>query len=462
MKHLEVDVAVIGAGSAGLRAFRTASEWTDRAVLIEGGPHGTTCARVGCMPSKLLIAAAESAHAVQQAPEFGIKVHGSHIDGAAVMQRVRSERDRFVGFVVGGVDDIPPEKRLSGHAKFVDDHRLDVGGHTRVAADRIVIATGSSPVIPPFLQALGDRLVVNDDIFDWQDLPRSVAVFGPGIIGLELGQAMKRLGVDVIMFGRGGPVGPLTDPEVLAAAGALFGSEFYLDADADVEGVERTASGVRLKYVGRDGVVTSREVDYVIATTGRQPNVSGLELNNTNLPLDAAGLPTFDPATLRVGESHVFIAGDVSNFRPVLHEVADEGTIAGTNAGRYPDVRPGQRSSPLSIVFTDPQMAMVGSSYADLRPSEVVVGEVSFADQGRSRVMLKNAGVLRIYADKFSGRFLGAEMLGPRAEHIGHLLAWSHQSGLTIAQMLKMPFYHPVIEEGLQTALRDAQAQQRR
>ena len=107
-------------------------------------------------------------------------------------------------------------------------------------------------------------------------------------------------------------------------------------------------------------------------------------------------------------------------------------------------------------------MAMVGSPYADLRPSEVVVGEVSFADQGRSRVMLKNAGLLRIYADKLSGRFLGAEMLGPRAEHIGHLLAWSHQSGLTIAQMLQMPFYHPVIEEGLQTALRDAQAQQRR
>ena len=273
MKHLEVDVAVIGAGSAGLRAFRKASEWTDSAVLIEGGPHGTTCARVGCMPSKLLIAAAESAHAVQQASEFGIKVNGSHIDGAAVMQRVRSERDRFVSFVVAGVDDIPAAKRLSGHAKFLDDHQLDVGGHTRVTADRIVIATGSSPLIPPFLQALGDRLVVNDDIFDWQDLPRSVAVFGPGVIGLELGQALKRLGVDVIMFGRGGPVGPLTDPELRAAANAIFGKEFYLDTDADVEGVERTANGVRLEYVGRDGVITSKEVDYVVAATGRQPNV---------------------------------------------------------------------------------------------------------------------------------------------------------------------------------------------
>ncbi|MDH3619308.1 MAG: dihydrolipoyl dehydrogenase [Gammaproteobacteria bacterium] len=458
MKHLEVDVAVIGAGSAGLRAFRKASEWTDKVVLIEGGPHGTTCARVGCMPSKLLIAAAESAHAVQQAPKFGVETDGVRIDGVAVMRRVRSERDRFVSFVVGGVEEIPAAKRLSGYAKFVDDHRLEVGGHTTVTADRVVIATGSTPVIPPFLQVLGDRLVVNDDVFDWQDLPRSVAVFGPGIIGLELGQALKRLGVDVIMFGRGGPVGPLTDPELLAVAADIFGNEYYLDADADVERVERTANGVRIKYVGHDGVVTSKDVDYVIAATGRQPNVSGLELNNTSLPLDAAGVPDFDPATLRVAETHVFIAGDVSNFRPVLHEAADEGTLAGINAGRFPDVQSRKRSSPLSIVFTDPQIAMVGTRYADIRPTKVVVGEVSFADQGRSRVMLKNEGLLRIYADIASGRFLGAEMLGPRAEHIGHLLAWSHQAGMTIAQMLKMPFYHPVIEEGLRTALRDAQA----
>lgn len=458
MRHLEVDVAVIGAGSAGLRAFRKASEWTDKVVLIEGGPHGTTCARVGCMPSKLLIAAAESAHAVRQAPEFGVKTDGVHIDGAAVMRRVRSERDRFVSFVVGGVEEIPAARRLSGFAKFIDDHRLEVGGHTTVTADRVVIATGSAPLIPPFLQALGDRLVINDDIFDWHDLPHSVAVFGPGVIGLELGQALKRLGVDVVMFGRGGPVGPLTDPELLAAADEVFGREFYLDADADVARVERLANGVRIRYVGHDGVMTSKEVDYVVAATGRQANVSGLALDNTSLPLDAAGVPEFDPETLRVGETHVFIAGDISSYRPVLHEAADEGTIAGTNAGRFPDVQPGKRSSPLSIVFTDPQIAIVGSRYADIRPGEVAVGEVSFADQGRSRVMLMNEGLLRIYADKTSGRFLGAEMLGPRAEHIGHLLAWSHQAGMTIPQMLEMPFYHPVIEEGLQTALRDAQA----
>ena len=99
---------------------------------------------------------------------------------------------------------------------------------------------------------------------------------------------------------------------------------------------------------------------------------------------------------------------------------------------------------------------MVGSRFVDLYDREVVIGEASFDEQGRSRVMLKNEGVMRVYADADDGRLLGAEMFGPRAEHIGHLLAWAHQNRMTISQMLDMPFYHPVIEEGLRTALRDA------
>lgn len=171
MKDLDADVAVIGAGSAGLAAYRAAREWTDSVVLIEGGAHGTTCTRVGCMPSKLLIAAAEAAHAVREAPAFGIAAAPPVVDGSAVMDRVRAERDRFVGFVLEDVDAIEPAQRLEGRATFLDDHRIAVGDHIVVNAGRIVIATGSSPNIPPSFAALGDRLVVNDDILDWRDLP---------------------------------------------------------------------------------------------------------------------------------------------------------------------------------------------------------------------------------------------------------------------------------------------------
>ena len=359
-------------------------------------------------------------------------------------------------FVIESVNDIPSEHRLQGMARFLDDHRLQVGDQYIINASRIVIATGSTPSYPPHFEELGDRVLVNDDIFEWRELPESVAVFGPGVIGLELGQALHRLGVRVLMFGIDNVVGPLTDPRVRDVARTAFGQEFYLDPDASVRSIRRSASGVTIDYVDVDGDDATADVDYVIAATGRRPNIAGLDLENTSLPLDAHGIPVTDYSTTRVGESHVFIAGDANNDRPLLHEASDEGRIAGDNAGRYPDVRPGSRRSPLAIVFSDPQIAMIGASFAEIANRRYVTGEVSFEDQGRSRVMLKNQGLLRIYADARDGTLLGAEMVGPRTEHLGHLLAWAHQSGMTVADMLAMPFYHPVVEEGLRTALRDA------
>ncbi|HUQ27087.1 MAG TPA: dihydrolipoyl dehydrogenase [Usitatibacter sp.] len=452
-----VDVAVIGAGTAGLAAYRAARAAGARAVIIEGGAYGTTCARVGCMPSKLLIAAAEAAHAVHRAAGFGVHVDGPvRVDGVEVMARVRRERDRFVGFVLEGVEAIPGADRIRGTARFIDAHTLDVDGQMLVARS-IVIATGSRPAIAPILRGLGDRLVVNDDVFGWHDLPRSVAVFGPGVIGLEIGQALARLGVRVVILGRGGRLGPITDPVVQRAALKAFGEELALDPDAHVTRVERVGNEVEVDYMGLDGAPRKERFDYVMAATGRVPNVDSLGLDKLGLTLDARGVPYSNRFTTQVGGTSIFIAGDAADDAPLLHEAADEGRIAGTNAAAYPDVKPGLRRAPLGIVFTEPQVAIVGGGFASQRAA-LAVGEVSFEDQGRSRVMLRNRGHLRVYGDPTSGRFLGAEMVGPDAEHIGHLLAWALQAGMTVAEMLDMPFYHPVVEEGLRTALRDLQA----
>ncbi|MGH7885270.1 MAG: dihydrolipoyl dehydrogenase, partial [Thermodesulfobacteriota bacterium] len=140
---------------------------------------------------------------------------------------------------------------------------------------------------------------------------------------------------------------------------------------------------------------------------------------------------------------------------PLLHEAANEGKIAGLNAANYPNVAAKCRGTALSIVFTDPQIAIIGKLPNELKEGSYVTGHFSFEDQGRSRVMLKNKGLMNIYAEYGSGLFLGAEIFGPRAEHLGHLLAWSIENNNTIPEMLEMPFYHPVIEEGLRTALRD-------
>lgn len=199
--------------------------------------------------------------------------------------------------------------------------------------------------------------------------------------------------------------------------------------------------------------------DYALAAVGRIPNVDHLGLSRAGLDLDEHGVPLFDRRTLRCGDSSIFLAGDADGDVPVLHEAVDEGALAGGNAARFPDVRAGHRRTPMSIVFTDPQLAVIGEGWAKLRDRNPIVGAVSFERQGRSRVMLVNQGRLHVYAHRVTGRLLGAEMIGPDAEHLAHLLAWAHQLKLTVTAMLALPFYHPVIEEGLRTALRDAARQ---
>jgi len=456
MNTLHVDVAIIGAGTAGMSAYRAAREHTENLVLIEGGHYGTTCARVGCMPSKLLIAAAEAAKNTHEAHRFGVRTAQVSIDGSAVMKRVRDERDRFVGLVIETVTSWPLEHRLVGTACFLNAHQLQVGDHSIVTADRIVIATGSHPVIPEgWIEELDHRLVINDDIFDWDDLPASIAVFGGGVIGLEMAQALHHLGVRVRQFGHSGAIGPLTDPSILNYGKALFTSEYSFAPDSQVVTVRRDGSGVAVTY-NESGLAHSEHFEYVLAAVGRRPNLQGLGLEYSGLPIDHFGQPVFNRATGQIGDSHIFIAGDVSGDRSILHEAADSGRIAGDNAGRFPDIRVRPRRAPLVIAFSAPQIALAGATYQALCKSGTVftVGEASFDDQGRSRVIGHNQGLLRVYGEVGSGRFLGMEMIGPAAEHIGHLLAWAVQQQMTVQEMLDCPFYHPVIEEGVRSALR--------
>lgn len=455
----EVDVAVLGAGTAGLGAYRAAVAAGARAVLIEGGEGGTLCAREGCMPAKLLIAAADAAHRVADAGAFGVHARDVDVRFDEVMARVRAERDRFVGFVLRGVDAIPASDRLSGWARVLG---RDAGGAVRVLVDgpapreirarSVVIATGSTSVSLPFEAALGELAAHSGEVWRWDALPRRIVVFGPGAIGIELGQALRRLGAEVEILGLGGLLGPLSDPTVRDAALAAFRAELDLDPDArdldvrrdgDEVVVARTIAGARVK----------RRFDRAVIAVGRRPALGGLGLDA--LGVEAKGLRV-DPATLQVGDLPIFVAGDATGDRALLHEAADEGRIAGANAASFPTVRPGHRRSPLGLVFSDPQLAVVGARYADLAPGTFVVGSVDLSDQGRSRVMRENRGWMNLYADARSGVLLGAEIAHPRAEHLAHLLAWSHQLGLTVGRMLELPFYHPVIEEGLRTALRDA------
>ncbi|MBW6390662.1 dihydrolipoyl dehydrogenase [Billgrantia antri] len=467
MQECNVDIAVIGAGTAGLSAWQVARQYHDRVVLIEGGEPGTTCARVGCMPSKLLIAAAESAHQAHTAAGFGIEIGSIGVNGRDVMERVRRQRDAFVENVLESMQRIEPENRLSGHARFEDPHTLRIGNDLRLHARAIIIATGSRPHSPKAFAPAGDRLIDSDAVFEWDDLPESVAVFGPGIVGLELGQALSRLGVRLRMFGKSGSLGPFQDPALRDYAERTFSDEFYLDPAAQVEAIERDGNQVAITFLERDsGHRLTERFDYLLAATGRRPNLDRLDLHNAGLALDDKGVPYYNRFTMQCRHtddenagSHIFIAGDASQELPLLHEANQQGRIAGHNAGRYPERRAGHRSTPLSIVFTEPQMATVGLSRDEAANrfgcDNVAEGQATFEDQGRAVVMRQNRGLMRLYAEHGSGQFLGAELFGPQVEHIAHLLAWALEQKMGVERMLEMPYYHPVLEEGLRSALRD-------
>ena len=295
MQELHVDVAIIGAGTAGLSAYRSVKRAGKTAVIIEDGPYGTTCARVGCMPSKLLIAAADAAHHAQTMNEFGVHISiPVQVMGKQVMQRVRDERDRFVGFVLDDVEKISSNDRLRGTASFIDDSHLNVGGHTRVEANSVVIATGSSAIVPNELVPLGDRAIINDDVFNWLDLPKSVIVLGAGVIGLELGQALSRLGVEVTIVNRSESLAGISDPEVKGSARQTFEQELTMHFSTTVESATLLEDGVEVTLKDAEGASFSVRAEKVLCAAGRQPNIAALALENTSAVLDERGQPEFN------------------------------------------------------------------------------------------------------------------------------------------------------------------------
>lgn len=442
-----LDVIILGAGSAGLAALREVRKRTDHWRIVNDGPWGTTCARVGCMPSKMLIEAANAYHARRALHTFGIEgADALRVDLPAVLRRVRALRDDFVAGTLAATD--AGERAISGHARLLDAQRVEVNGQVYTAR-RIIIATGSRPIVPEDWLAFGNRILTTDTLFEQPTLGPRVAVIGLGPLGVEIAQALARLGVEVMAFATGKSVAGLSDPAINDALLARLKDEFIVNVGDKAE-LREVAGGIQVTN-GSATVV----VDQVVAAMGRRPNLEHLGLDTLGVALDDKGRPPIDPCTLQVGDLPVFIAGDADGDRPLLHEAADEGHIAGLNA-LAPTPRGFARRTPLAITFSQPHAAVVGQRHADLPQGQWVVGTVDFARQGRARVAQCNHGRLNVYAEHGSGRLLGAELCAPAGEHMAHLLALAVEQRLTVHDLLRMPFYHPVLEEGLRTALRDA------
>jgi len=445
-KERQVDVAILGAGTVGLSAYNEVRKVTDNFVLINGGPEGTTCARVGCMPSKVLIQVANDFHRRYVFEQEGIR--GSEhlrIDLRSVLQHVRSLRDAFVQGILKTVDELG-DRMIHGYARFREPTVLEVEQQI-IRAKRIIIATGSTPLIPKDWRNFSEHILTTDTLFEQNELPSSLAVVGLGVVGIEMGQALARLGVQVTGIGQDERLAGLTDPDVNLYLRTVLAEEFSIHIGAAAQ-VEKTDTQLNVYFANM-----MLHPEKILASLGRHPNISDLALECLELPLNEHGLPPYDPTTMQIANLPVFIAGDVDGVQAVLHEAADDGRIAGFNSVQE-QPHCFQRRTPLAIVFSEPNVAIVGQSFATLKDRNIVIGEVRFDNQGRAKVMAEPRGILRVYGDKSSGRLLGAEMAAPSGEHLAHLLAWAIQKEMTVFELLQLPFYHPVVEEGMRTALR--------
>lgn len=452
MSTIDVDVAIVGAGTAGLYALREVKRADKSFVLIDKGPLGTTCARVGCMPSKAALHAAEMWAVRTEQSTFGVEgTENLRLDRQAAWAKVRELRDGFASGAANNAIRSAGEHLLMGAARFVTPNQLSVetdDGQRTVNAKAVIIAAGSRPVMPGFLKPFADFCFTTDDLFDLTQLPQRLGVLGLGAIGLEMGLAMARLGVEVVGADMADTIGGIRDPEVAKLALKNFSKVFPMFLGSPAE-LEQAASGVTVKTK-----TESLNVDKVLVALGRRSNVDQLAIENLGVELDKRGLLPYNPETMQVANLPVYVVGDINGSRTLMHEAADEGAIAGFNAARL-GAQAFQRKTPISIAFTQPDIISVGASFDSLN-DDIIIGSANTSRNGRSRILSSDEGLLRIYIDKDNGLLLGASMIGPRAEHLAQYLSLAIESKLTAQQLLQAPYYHPVVEETVQSALQDA------
>jgi dihydrolipoamide dehydrogenase len=366
------------------------------------------------------------------------------------MQHVRKLRDHFASGMAETTERLAADHLVKGTARITGPNRIRIGDK-QIECEKIIIATGARPKVPDAWKKFGDRILTSNTIFEQEDLPRRIAVIGMGPIGLELGQSLSRLGVEIVGFDMKEFIGSITDPGVNASALRILRRDFPIHLGAEVELLDDD-QGLLVKHPNME-----LTVDSVIVATGIEPDLRGLGLEKLGVPLDERGMPPVDVNTMQIADLPVFIAGDANACRPILHEALDDGFIAGRNS-LSDKVECFCRKTQLALVFSDPEIATVGLNYEQLKDSEksFVTGKADFSQQSRAMLEMRNEGLLHLYIDKENAKILGAELICPGGEHLAHLLALAVQQELNLFDALQMPFYHPTIEEALRTALHDA------
>ncbi|PZR56041.1 MAG: dihydrolipoyl dehydrogenase [Candidatus Meridianibacter frigidus] len=439
------DLVIVGAGSGGFAAARTARDLGASVAMVDRGPLGGLCILRGCMPSKTLIASGDLAQAIREAGELGVLVDNLSIDFLHIMRRKRELISGFADYRIEGIRQFPI---YEGAARFLDEHTLQVGEQTKLTARRFVLATGSvvAPAVVPGLIETG--YIDSDGALELAALPESLVVLGGGYIGTELGQFFSRMGVKVTMVVRSSHLLSGQDHDIGHALTE------YLRA----EGIEvltettilRTGKSARCKhvYVARGGAEEQLETQEILFCLGRVPDTTGLDLERAGVRTHPVTGIEVDQ-TMRTSNPHIFAIGDCTGHFMLVHVAIYEGEIAARNAVCNAAEPADYHLQKTHTVFSDPQVAVAGDTERALQETGVsyVKGVYDFAEHGKAMCLNKTKGFVKILAAPDTGRILGAAVLGADGSDLIHEMIVAMHYKATVFDFLKVPHLHPTMAE---------------
>jgi pyruvate/2-oxoglutarate dehydrogenase complex dihydrolipoamide dehydrogenase (E3) component len=447
---LTPDICVIGAGSGGLSVAAAAAAFGIDVVLIEKGKMGGDCLNYGCVPSKALIASAKAAHHAAHSTALGVSVPSVDVDFQAVHDHVHG--------VIGAIAPHDSVERFEGlgvevvqeAARFVD-HRTVRAGDTDVRARRFVVATGSSPAVPPIPGLDTVPFLTNETVFGLTECPQHLIVVGGGAIGLELAQAYKRLGAHVTVVEAQTALAKESPDLAAIVLSRLRDEGLEILEKTTVAEVSGEAGAIRVAVEDGDG---RREIagTHLLVAAGRKPNLEGLGLEEAGIAHTRAGITV--GADLRTSNKKVYAIGDIAGGLQFTH-------VAGYHAGivirailfRLPAKE--NRAIIPWVTFTDPEIGHVGMTEAEARTEHghhtVRILDAPFSGNDRAQAERRTEGLVRLIVGK-RGRVVGADVVGPSAGEIVNLLSLVVSKGLSVRDLAGFVSPYPSLSEAVRRA----------
>lgn len=447
MEKTHYDLVVLGGGSAGYAAARSAHGYGKRVAVVDGSSElGGLCILRGCMPSKTLIYSAEVLHLARQAEKFGLNIPEARVDMPALHQRKLRTIAEFAEYRQGQLQDGRFDL-LQQFGKFLDAHTLELNDGRHLRADRFLLSTGSTVNFPAVAGLDLPGIWTSDEVLELDELPESVIVLGGGVVACELAQFLLRVGVKVTQIQRSPRVLKEVSAEAAEVVMAAFRQEgMELFTDTRLDRVEATEAGFAVAFE-HQGQMVRREARHVFNALGRKPNTGSLNLEGIGVDLRRSGHVQVNEFQ-QSSQPHIYAAGDVAGPHEIVHVAIMQGELAAAHAFGQP-ARPVDYRSLVSVVFTDPQVAHTGLTEAEMKRQglDFVVADYPFDDHGKSILMEAKHGYVKCWAERGSGRLLAAECVGKDASELIHAMAVATQLQANVQDLLRVHWYHPTLAE---------------